>query len=525
MNIVLKDPKKIKNVVVTTEYFDLDEFMAVVRYGAKVEFGEDMIAAVKEGRRRIDKYLEEGRIYYGVTTGFGENVRFTVDPKDARQLQKNIVRSHSVSVGIPLDKERVRALMMTELLVHKKSWTGIALETLELIREFLNRDLYPFVAGEGSMGGLGLEGHLAMCLIGEGEFWVDGKRVPAAQVLKQEGLEPRVLEAKEGLSLLNGCVSAVATSVPPLYDCYLAMKNADIASALSFEALRGTVKTLDERIYLHKEHRADRAAASNMRRIVEGSPILEASKDAKVQDAYVLRAAARVHGAGKQLVMESYKAIMDELNSCIDNPQIYDNGTPDGECLMSANFDATNCGIHVDILCMAATIVATNCERTTARIIDFHKNDGLPSFLVSKPGLNSGFMIPQYTQAGLLVDMKCLCVPTTTDSIPVSAGQEDPNPMAFSAPVKACDCMRKLNYIIAIEIDTMLQAIDFVKQNMGLDQSPVLKAVYDRIRRDVKFMDEDRFLYPDLEYIYDLVREGTLVDLVEGMVGTLNFEE
>ena len=192
---------------------------------------------------------------------------------------------------------------------------------------------------------------------------------------------------------------------------------------------------------------------------------------------------------------------------------------------MSANFDATNCGIHVDILCMAATIVATNCERTTARIIDFHKNDGLPSFLVSKPGLNSGFMIPQYTQAGLLVDMKCLCVPTTTDSIPVSAGQEDPNPMAFSAPVKAYDCMRKLNYIIAIEIDTMLQAIDFVKENMGLDQSPVLKAVYDRIRRDVKFMDEDRFLYPDLEYIYDLVREGTLVDLVEGMVGTLNFEE
>lgn len=525
MNIVLKDPKTIKKVVITRDYFNLDEFMAVVRYGAKVELGKDVITAVNEGRRRIEKYLQEGRIYYGVTTGFGENVRFTIDPKDAQQLQKNIVRSHSVSVGTPLDKERTRALMLTEILVHKNAWTGIALETLELIKEFLNRDLYPFVAGEGSMGGLGLEGHLAMCLIGEGEFWVSGKRVPAAQILNQEGLKPRVLEAKEGLSLLNGCLSAVAISIPPLYDCYLGMKNADIASALSFEALRGTIKTLDERIYMHKEHRADRAAASNLRRIVDGSPILEAFKDSKVQDAYVLRAAARVHGAGKQLVLEAYKAIMDELNSCIDNPQIYDNDTLDGECLMSANFDATNCAIHVDILCMAATIVATNCERTTARIIDFHKNDGLPSFLVSKPGLNSGFMIPQYTQAGLLVDMKCLCVPTTVDSIPVSAGQEDPNPMAFGAPVKAYDCMRKMNYIIAIEIGTMLQAIDFVKQNTGLEQSPVLKAVYDRVREGVEFMEEDRFLYPDLEYIYNLVREGTLVDLVESIIGPLNFEE
>ena len=525
MNIVLKDPKKIKEVVITTGYFNLDEFMAVVRYGAKVELGKDMIAAVNEGRRRVNKYMEEGRIYYGVTTGFGENVRFTIAPEDVAQLQKNIVRSHSVTIGVPLDKERARALMLTELLVHKTSWTGVALESLELIKEFLNRDLYPFIPGEGSMGGLGHEGHLAMCLIGEGEFLVDEKRVPAADVLKKEGLKACELKSKEGLTLLNGCIAAAAFSAPVLYDCYLGMKNADIASALSFEAFRGTVKALDERIYMHKMHKADRAAASNLRRIVEGSPILEASKDNKVQDAYVLRSAARVHGAGKQLVMESYKAIMDELNSCLDNPQICDNDTEDGECMMCGNFDTTNCGIHVDTLCMAAAIVATNCERSTARIINFHKNDGLPSFLVDNPGLNSGFMIPQYTQAGLLVDMKCLCVPTTIDSIPASSGQEDPNPMSFSATEKALACMRKFNYIIAIEIVTMLQAIDFVKRYTGLEQSPALKAVYDFVREKIKFMEEDRFLHPDLEYTYDLVREGTLVDLVERMVGALNFEE
>lgn len=524
MNIELRNPKSIEKVVITTEDFKLDDFMAVIRYGAQVEFGEDMVAAVKEGRRRVNKYLEEGRIYYGVTTGVGDNVRHTLSREEANMLQNNIVRTHSVSVGNPYTKEQARSIMLVELVNHKMGWSGIALETLELIRQFLNRDLYPFLPGEGSVGGLGVEGHLAMAMIGEGEFFADGKRVPARKILEREGLEPRVLECKEGLSLLDGCISALAISIPPLYDCINAMKGADIACALSFEALRSTTKTLDERIYEHKQHLGDRAAAENLRRLTAGSEILEAARNLKVQDAYVTRCAPRVHGAGKKIVVEAYDAIMRELNSCQDNPQIYENGTQDGECLMSGNFDATGMAIHTDFLCSAATLVATNCERTTARIIDHSLNEGLPAFLVNNPGLNSGFMIPQYTQAGLLTDMKALCMPATIDSIPVSAGQEDPNPMAYGAGVKAINCIRKFEYIVAIEIDNLLQAIDFVKQNTKQAQGPVLKAVYDRVRERVPFLDEDRFIYPDLEYIYDLLHSGELVEMVEAMVGPLNFE-
>ena len=523
MNIELRNPKNIKKVVVTTDDFKLDDFIAVVRYGAHVEFGEDMITAVSEGRRRINKYLEEGRIYYGVTTGVGDNVRHVLSTEEANRLQNSIIRTHAVSIGIPYTKEQARATMLVELVNHKMGWSGIAIETLELIRQFLNRDMYPYLPGEGSVGGLGVEGHLAMALIGEGEFFVDGKRTPALEVLKNEGLSPRVLECKEGLSLLDGCISALAIAILPLFDCINAMKAADIACALSFEALRSTTKTLDERIYMHKQHLGDRAAAENLRRLTAGSDILESAKDLKVQDAYVTRCAPRVHGAGKMIVIEAFDAIMKELNSCQDNPQIYENGTEDGECLMSGNFDATGMAIHTDFLCSAATLVATNCERTTARIIDHSLNGGLPAFLVEKPGLNSGFMIPQYTQAGLLTDMKALCMPATIDSIPLSAGQEDPNPMAYGAGVKAINCIRKFEYIVAIEIVNLLQAIDFVKRNTKQEQGPVLKTVYDYIRKQVKFMNEDRYIYPDLEHVYDLIHSGELVELAENMVGPLNF--
>ena len=521
MNIVLKNPKEIREVTVSLETFKLDDFMAVVRYGAKVRFAEDVCLAVKRNRARVDRYLEEGRIYYGVTTGFGDNVQFTISPKDAGQLQKNIVRTHSVSVGTPYTRERVRSLILTTIVQHRKGYGGIALETLELLRDFLNRDLLPFIPGEGCMGGLGPEGHLAMALIGEGAFLVDGKRVPAKDVLASEGLAPRELKCKEGLSLLNGCICATALSIPPLYDCITAMKTADIATAICFEALRGTTKTLDPRIYMHKEHLADRATADNMRRLTAGSEICAFYRDSKVQDAYVLRSAARVHGAGKQLVLECYDAIMKELNSCPDNPQVYDNDTEEGECLMSANFDGTLMAIHADMLCMASAIVATNCERSTDRMINHHLSDGLPPFLVTDPGLNSGFMIPQYTAAGLLSDIKQACMPSTIDSIPVSAGQEDPNPMAYSAGPRAQDCMRRFHYILAIELVTALQAVDFVQPQK---QGPATKAVHDFIRQKVSFMDKDRFIYPDLEYVYGLIREGTVVEIAEAVAGVLNFE-
>ena len=520
MNIVLKNPKEIREVTVSLETFKLDDFMAVVRYGAKIRFAEDMCLAVKRSRARVDRYLEEGRIYYGVTTGFGDNVQFTISPKDAGQLQKNIVRTHSVSVGTPYTKEQARALMLTIIIMHRKGYGGIALETLELLRDFLNHDLHPFIPGEGSIGGLGQEGHLAMALIGEGTFLVDGKRVPAKDVLAAEGLAPRELKCKEGLSLLDGPLAATAMSVIPLYDCITAMKTADIATAICFEALRGTDRALDPRIHAAKKHKEQNMAASNLRRMLSGSEICERYRSVKVQDAYVMRSMAQIHGAAKKLIREAYEVIVSEMHSVSDNPEIFAEGENDGVALMCGNFDGSFVGSHADMLAMAAAIAGNLVERGTDRMVNRNLNDGLPAFLVSNPGLNSGFMIPQYTAAGLMNEIKHLAVPATIDSIPTCASQEDPVSMAYYASKKALASMKKLQYVTAIEIYVALQAIDFLKP---LSPSPVLGKLYDFVRRTVPFVDNDRYLYPDIAYITDRVRDCSFIDLVENEIGALEF--
>lgn len=261
MNISVKEARQIKTVTLTDCMVTLDEFIAVVKFGAKLEFSQQMIDAVNANHALLDKFLEEGRIIYGVTTGFGENVRYTISPKDATTLQENIVRTHSCAVGEPLDREQARAVMLMTILNAGKGHSGIRIGTLDLIRKMLNLDLIPFAPSEGSVGYLGVEAHLVMAYMGEGKIFQDGKAVPALPVLKENGLEPLVLSYKEGLSMLNGTITVTALGLLALYESITALKNAELAGAMCYEALRGTTKALDPRIHANKHHEEQGSSA------------------------------------------------------------------------------------------------------------------------------------------------------------------------------------------------------------------------------------------------------------------------
>ena len=347
-----------------------------------------------------------------------------------------------------------------------------------------------------------------------------GHKVPAAEVMKREGIRPAELKCKEGLSLLNGTITVTALAMIALYDSISVMKNIEIGGALVYEALRGTTKALDPRIHAMKNHEEEISSAENLLKLLEGSEISEKYRDAKVQDCYIMRAMAQIHGSTRRLVKEAYEVIMEEMHGVSDNPEIFPTGNGDGVALMCGNFDGSYVGAHVDMLSMAAAIAGNEVERSIDRMVNHNLSDGLPAFLVSKPGLNNGFMIPQYTAAGLQSEIKILAQPSTIDSISTCANQEDPVSMAYFAAKKSGECVRKLQYMVGIEFFVALQAIDFLKP---LAESPVLAKVHDFARETVDFVDEDRYLYPDIEKFRDWVKDGTFIDLVEGEIGELKF--
>lgn len=511
--------KKIKKVLITDCLLSLEEFIAIVKYKAVVEFSDEFIANIDKSRSIIDRFLKENRIIYGVTTGFGDNVRYTVSANDAIQLQKNIVRTHACSVGEPLDNEQARAILLMMILNTGKGHSGISIDTLELIRQFLNNNIIPFAPGEGSVGYLGIEAHIALTLMGEGYILKNNIKNNASEVLREYGLKPVEFGCKEGLSLLNGTMTVTALALLALYEMIATMKNIEISGALVYEALRGTIKALDPRIHNAKKHIEQITSAENMLRMLTNSEISNKYIDSKVQDAYALRAMPQINGSCKRLIKEAYEVFMNEMHSSSDNPEIFSENDKD-DVLMCGNFDGSFVGSHADMLCMAASIIGNLVERCTDRIVNRNLNGGLPAFLVSNPGLNNGYMIPQYTSAGLLGEIKVLCHPSTIDSISTCANQEDPVSMGYFASKKALIAAKKLQYMVSIEIMVSLQAIDLLRP---LKQSPVTEKVHDHIRKTVPMLDEDRYIYPDIEYILKQIQEMEIVDIVEKEIGTLKF--
>lgn len=516
--VLTADPKKIKKVTLGPGEITVEEFVAVARYGALVEFSNEYCERVKKSRKLVEKFLDENRTIYGITTGFGENVRYVIPPEEAEIVQKNIVRSHACSVGEPLEKELVRGIQLMMLLNTGKGYSGISLELISLIKELLNNNITPFAPGEGSVGYLSVEGHITLVLMGEGKAWYKGELLNGGEALSRAGLTSLNLKCKEGLSLLNGTTSVTALGVLAIYDSINAAKALDVAASITFQALKGSIRTCDKRLHSVKKHIEQQRTAETIATMLKDSEISEKYKNDKVQDYYILRSTPQMQGAAKRILKEGLVSIYEEMNSVSDNPIIYPEGD-DGVGLMGGNFDGSYVGMNADCACIAMGTLAKLSERRIDRMVNRHLSD-LPDFLVKNPGLNSGFMIPQYTAAGLVGEIKVLSHPSTIDNIPTCANQEDPVSLSYFASKKAYQVAKKLQYIIAIEFMTAVQALDLLKP---LKPSTVASAIYDLIREKVPTVDEDRHFYPDIEYIYQLVREGNIVETAEKIVGKIKF--
>ncbi|BAU26026.1 histidine ammonia-lyase [Aneurinibacillus soli] len=511
-------PSELTHVVLGEGPVTVEEMVAVARYKAKVSFSQQYCDRVAASRSLIERFLRENRLIYGVTTGFGENVTEVISPEDATTLQHNIIRSHAVSVGEPLEKEIVRAIQFMILVSLGQGYSGVRLEVLQLIASLLNEEITPFAPGEGSVGYLAPEAHMALVLIGEGKAWYKGELLAGKEALHRAGLQPIELGCKEGLALINGTTSVTAFATLALYNASQAVKTADVAGAMSLEVLKGTIKACDPRLHAVKKHDEQSATAKTILHILEGSEIAEAYKSHRLQDALSLRCIPQLHGACKKLLKDAREVIENEMASTGDNPIIYPEDD-DGIALMGGNFDGTYVGMYSDSMCIAMANLAKMAERRIDRLVNHHHSE-LPSFLVANPGLNNGYMIPQYTAAGLLGEIKVLSHPSTVDNISTSANQEDQVSMAYFAAKKAYHISKKVEYILAIELMTAAQALDFHKP---LKPSPVTEAVYQKIRSMVPTVKVDRYFYPDIEYIRHLLHHGEFVKLVEERIGSMSF--
>jgi histidine ammonia-lyase len=508
--------KEISSVVLDNR-INVEEFVAVARYGAKVEFSEEYKARVVKSRGLVEKWIEEGRVMYGITTGFGAMCTQVITADETAKLQRNIVLSHSTSVGDPLSIEEVRATMLMVLQNVGQGYCGARIETMEMYRQFLNLGLTPFAPKEGSVGYLSPEAHMALVLIGEGKAYLNGELLPAKEALVRVGLMPTVLSSKEGLVLVSGTTSVTAIGALALYDMLQASKAADVIGAMTLEVLKGTTKAFDDRLMSVRPHEDQRSTADNVRKVLADSEIAKHFKSYRLQDALSIRCIPQLHGAAKKTLKDALKTIEIEMNSCCDNPIIWPEGD-DGEAMSGCNADSSYVGIEMDSACIAATMIAKMSERRNNRLVDGSLS-GYPWFLIKKPGLNSGLMIPQYTQAGLLNDMKILSHPATVDGIPTCGNQEDYVAMGYNASKKARQVVDKLEFILAIELLSVFQAHQFIEED--LLPGGASKAVLDEIALTVPVMEEDIFLYPHINTLRDLLHSGRLIELVEEKIGRL----
>lgn len=494
--------------VILGKKLTIEEFMAVVRFHAEVDFSNEYRQRVEKSRKIVETCVEEERVVYGTTTGFGALVTKTIGKEDAEKLQRNIILTHSTSVGEPFKEEEVRAIILMVLQSLGMGVSGVRMELLERYQDFLNKDLIPYTPREGSVGYLCAEGHIAAALIGEGRAYYRGELSDSKTALHRAGMEPFVLSYKEGLALLNGTSSPTALAAVAVYDLLKAVESADLVAAMSFEMLGGLLRAYDESVLNCRPQKELLETADIIKRMLHGSQVTTKAEGTHVQDPLSLRCIPQLHGAVKKTLRDAWAAVEVEINGCADNP-IVCGAADDPQVFSNGNPDASYVGIEMDSACIAATAAAKMSERRNVRFLD-EKLSPYPYFLIKKPGLNSGLMIPQYTQAGLLNDMKILSTPASVDSVTTSANQEDYVSMGYNACKKALGIAEKFEYVLAIELFSAYQAQQFV--DPSLTRGEGTKAVLEAMKDLVPVMEEDIYLYPYLEKIRNWIHDGGLLE-------------
>src|SRR5579871_5808361 len=496
-----------REVMVDGSALAIDDVVAVARGQAKATLAPEVAQRMEFSRSVVVQALSGGAPVYGVNTGFGALVDTPIGEADLTTLQGAIVRSHAAGTGAPLDDQTVRAVLLLRARTLAAGYSGVRVDLPARLLELLALDLLPVIPGKGSVGASGdlaKLAHLAQPLIGEGRLRVPGEPAegrPAREVLEEHGLVPLTLAPKEGLSLVNGTEPMQALLAFSVHDASMLVRAADVACALSVEALLGTDRPYDERVQALRPHPGQLASAANLRALLAGSPLLASHRHSRhaVQDAYCLRCAPQVHGAVRDVLAFARQVITVELGAVVDNPVI----VADGEVMTTGNFHGEPLAFAADMLAMGLAELASISERRVDRMLDPAFSRGLPPFLAPAAGTNSGFMLAQYTAAALVSENKVLAHPASVDTIPTSGKQEDHVSMGWTAVRKLREVVTNVRTCLAVEILCATQGIG-LRADIA-EPSPAVAAVHRLVRGKVPAMDVDREVSAQIMAIEDLI--------------------
>ena len=512
-------------IQITGRDASIDVVWRVARKGGgpavRVELAKSAREKMTQSRNFIEGKMKGGEAIYGVNTGFGAFSSVRISDSEIEQLQRNLIRSHSVGIGEPFTIEESRAIMFLRANCLANGLSGIRPLVVDKILEFLNADVIPVIPQQGSVGASGdlaPLSHLALAIIGEGQVWSHGRAVSVSEVLKEKGIEPLDLKAKEGLSMINGCQVMTAVGLLNAYEARRLAWMVDLAGAMTLEAMQGSRSAFDPLIAAARPHHGEAETARNLMRLLgPTSPIAENHRDCgRVQDAYSLRCMPAVHGAAKNTLRRGIETLTIESNSATDNPLVF---ADDGKILSCGNFHGEPVAFVLDYMAIAISAMASMSECRIEKLIN-PAMSGLPAFLAPKGGLNSGHMIVQVAAASLVSENKILSHPASVDSIPTSADKEDHVSMGTIASRKFGQIVRNAENIVAMELLSASQALDLLKP---LDAAGAVKPVHDLIRTKVPFATEDRIFAHDIEAIKQMIRSDELLACAQKEVGELEW--
>ena len=492
----------------------LDQIIQVALHDEVVAIAPGAYAGIERARTVIASVLEQGAVAYGINTGFGKLSDVQIPLNELATLQLNLVRSHCCGVGEPLSRAETRAMLLLRANVLAKGHSGVRPIVIETIVRLLNDDIYPVIPSRGSVGASGdlaPLAHLALGLIGEGEVFYRGQRMLSAEALKLAGISPLRLEAKEGLALLNGTQAMSAVGALALAGAWRVTRLADLAGAMSLEALRGTPAAFDSRIHQVRPHSGQIDSARHLLSLLAESEIRESHRtnDPRVQDAYCLRCMPQVHGAVRGALAHVEQVVTIESGSATDNPLIFAKESSGGDILSGGNFHGAPIALALDYAAIALTDLMSISERRIDRLINPDINEGLPPFLSDSPGLSSGFMIAHVTAAALLSEAKVLAHPSSIDSVPTSGGKEDHVSMGMTGALKLKQVVANAECVLAIELMTAAQGLEYrqpLKAALRIEEARL------QIRQTVAPLREDRVLGGDIEGLAQAIREGLFDD-------------
>ena len=504
-------------IILTGEDLNLDDIIAVARHKEKVKIADSAKKKIKQAREHVDRLVKKGEVVYGITTGFGKFSDKKISPGEVLKLQENLIKSHAVGTGDALSLEVVRAMILLRINNLAKGHSGIRLKVINKLVELLNNNVVPWVPEQGSVGASGdlvPLAHIVLVIMGEGKAYYKGELLAGDEALEKADIKKIDLVSKEGLALINGTQMMAALGSIALYDSQKLMEHADYAVALSLEGLNGITSAFDGDIHKLRPHPGQIKSAEVVRNLTKGSNLAVYEHENRVQDSYTLRCAPQVHGASRDAVNHVKDIINREINSVTDNPLLF----PEKDKVISGgNFHGQPLALGLDYLAMAVSEVGNISERRVARLVDGSLNNGLEMFLTPHGGLNSGYMIAQYTAASIVAENKVLANPASTDSIPTSANQEDHVSMGSISGRKLRDIVENVETVLAIELIVAAQAVDLRTDSPLKDLGKGSKIIYKTIRERIDKLKEDRILYPEVEEMKNIIKKGVISKKIKNL--------